>query len=68
MLAVDVLGPHAGFIIAAYLVTAAVVLSLIGWVVADQRIQRRRLAELESRGSPRRQPVTAPSRSAEELA
>jgi heme exporter protein D len=45
---------HAGFIVAAYLVTAAVLLGLIAWVVADGRAQKRRLADLEARGIRRR--------------
>jgi heme exporter protein D len=48
------LGPHAGFIIAAYAVATAVIGALIVWVVADHRAQRRTLAELEARGSSRR--------------
>ncbi len=46
--------PHAGFIIASYLVTAAVLIGLVGWIVLDGRLQRRRLAELEARGIRRR--------------
>ena len=45
---------HAGFIAAAYIATALVLLGLILWVVADGRAQRRRLAELEARGIKRR--------------
>jgi heme exporter protein D len=48
------MAPHAGFIIAAYLVTFAVVVGMIGWIVLDGRLQRRRLAELEARGVRRR--------------
>jgi heme exporter protein D len=48
------LGPHAGFIIAAYLVTAVVVLGLIVWVIADRRAQARALADLDARGVRRR--------------
>ncbi|HVG50083.1 MAG TPA: heme exporter protein CcmD [Xanthobacteraceae bacterium] len=44
------LGTYAGFILAAYAAALAVILLLIGWVVADYRAQRRALAELE-RGS-----------------
>jgi heme exporter protein D len=57
------LGPHAGFIVAAYLVTALVVLGLIVWVIADRRAQTRALADLDARGVRRRsepaQPRTA---------
>ena len=45
---------HAGFIIAAYLVTAAVLVVMVVWIVLDGRLQRRRLAELEARGVRRR--------------
>ena len=48
------LGPHAGFIIAAYLVAAAVLLALIAWVVLDHRAQRRQLEALDARGITRR--------------
>ena len=48
------LGPHAAFIIAAYLMAAIVVLALIAWVIADHDAQRRLLADLEARGVTRR--------------
>ena len=48
------LGPHAGFIIAAYAIAALVVIGLIGWVLADYATQRRLLADLEARGVTRR--------------
>jgi len=48
------LGPHAAFIIAAYAVALAVVISLIAWVLADHAAQRRLLADLEARGVSRR--------------
>jgi heme exporter protein D len=48
------LGPHAAFIIAAYAVTALVVIGLIAWVLSDYATQRRLLADLESRGVTRR--------------
>ena len=44
------LGPHAGFIVIAYAVAVAVVAALIVWVVADSRIQKRTLEDLEARG------------------
>jgi heme exporter protein D len=47
-------GTHEGFIAAAYLVTAIVLIGLGLWVVLDGRAQRRRLAELEARGVRRR--------------
>jgi heme exporter protein D len=48
------LGPHAGFIVAAYTAGVLVVLSLIGWIVADHRAQLRILADLEQQGVARR--------------
>ena len=48
------LGPHASFIVAAYAVAIAVVLTLIAWVIIDYRAQRRLLAELERRGITRK--------------
>jgi heme exporter protein D len=48
------LGPHAGFIIAAYALAALVVIGLIAWVLADYAAQRRLLADLEARGVTRR--------------
>ena len=50
----EAVGNHAGFILAAYLVTALVLVCLFLWVVADGRLQKRRLAELEARGIKRR--------------
>jgi heme exporter protein D len=48
------LGPHAAFIVAAYLIAALVVLGLIVWVAADRRAQARALADLDARGVRRR--------------
>jgi heme exporter protein D len=48
------LGPHAAFIIAAYAAALAVVIGLIGWVIADHAAQRRLLADLEASGVSRR--------------
>jgi heme exporter protein D len=45
---------QAGFVAAAYLVALAVIAGLIVWVVADGRLVRRRLADLEARGIRRR--------------
>ena len=47
------LGPHAGFIVAAYAV-AALVTALVFWAVADDRAQRRLIADLEAQGVTRR--------------
>jgi heme exporter protein D len=48
------LGPHAAFILAAYGVTFLAVAALAAYVVADDREQRRLLADLERRGIRRR--------------
>ena len=48
------LGPHASFIVAAYAVTFTVVAALIAATIADDRKQRRLLADLERRGITRR--------------
>jgi heme exporter protein D len=48
------LGPHAGFIIAAYVVAFAVLAILVGWIIADHRAQTRTLDDLEARGILRR--------------
>jgi heme exporter protein D len=48
------MGPHAGFILAAYAVTAIVLAGLALRAFFDHRAQTRALAELESRGSGRR--------------
>lgn len=48
------LGPHAGFILASYGVTVAVILGLIAWVLVDYRRQKALVADLEARGGGRR--------------
>jgi len=48
------LGPHASCIVIADALAALVFVLLIGWVLADHRALRRRLAELEARGVTRR--------------
>ena len=53
MLAMD-LGPHAGFILAAYAIALAVVAGLIAWIVLDHRAQMRILEDLERAGVSRR--------------
>jgi heme exporter protein D len=45
---------EAGFIVAAYAVTAFIVATLIAWVVLDYSAQRRILGDLEERGLTRR--------------
>jgi heme exporter protein D len=52
------LGPHAVFIIAAYAVTFAAVAALAYFIVADDRKQRRLIADLEARGIRRRSAST----------
>ena len=47
-------GAHAGFIVAAYAVTAVVLAAMVAWIIFDGRAQRRRLADLEARGIRRR--------------
>jgi heme exporter protein D len=48
------LGPHAGFILAAYAIALAIVAGLIAWVVLDHRAQLRVLDDLERAGVTRR--------------
>jgi heme exporter protein D len=48
------LGPHAGFILAAYAIALAVVAGLIAWIVLDHRAQLRILNDLERAGVSRR--------------
>lgn len=48
------LGEHWAFVVGAYGVTLVAVAAIIGWVVAEARRQRARLAELEARGIRRR--------------
>jgi heme exporter protein D len=55
------LGPHAGFIIGAYIVTALVVTLLILWIAADHVAQKRALADLERRGITRRSAEPRPA-------
>jgi heme exporter protein D len=55
------LGPHAGFIIIAYLMAIAVVGVLIAWVVGDYFAQRRALADLDRRGITRRSAEPRPA-------
>lgn len=53
LLGID-LGPHAGFIEAAYAVTALIIAALVLWVVLDRRRQQRLIADLEAQGIVRR--------------
>jgi heme exporter protein D len=48
------LGPHAAFIIIAYVVVCTIVVLLAAWVIADYRRQLRTLRQLEAEGVRRR--------------
>ncbi|GLS17565.1 hypothetical protein GCM10007874_05800 [Labrys miyagiensis] len=48
------LGTHWAFIVWAYAAALVVIVSLIVWVLADYRLQRKTLADLEARGLRRR--------------
>ena len=50
----DLLGPHAGFILAAYLAAAVILGGLAAAILLDRRAQKRALAALEERGAGRR--------------
>ena len=48
------LGPHGGFILAAYAAAALVIGALVLWVFSDYRGLTRAIAALEARGTKRR--------------
>ena len=48
------LGPHAVFIVWAYIGVVVAVAGLIGWTLYDARATDRKLADLEARGIRRR--------------
>ncbi|HME30885.1 MAG TPA: heme exporter protein CcmD [Pseudolabrys sp.] len=48
------LGPHADFIVAAYVVTIFVIAALVAWVMLDYSAQRRILGDLEEHRITRR--------------
>ena len=48
------LGPHAVFIVWAYIGVAVAMVSLVGWTVIDARRVERRAAALEAQGIRRR--------------
>ena len=48
------LGPHAAYIVGAYLGVIVLVAALVAWVVWDSRRVKARLADLEARGVRRR--------------
>jgi heme exporter protein D len=45
---------HTGFVLASYGTSIIVLVALVGWILLDQRAQRRALQELETRGVRRR--------------
>lgn len=48
------LGPHAAFIVTAYVAAIAIVAGLIGWIVVDRRRLRRILDDFDAQGISRR--------------
>lgn len=48
------LGPHAGFIVVAYVIALLIIAALIAWVSVDHRRQKQTLADLDARGITRR--------------
>jgi heme exporter protein D len=52
---------HVVFITAAYATTVIVIGALMAWIVLDHRAQRRKLAELETRGIRRRSTRSEPA-------
>lgn len=44
------LGPHAGFIIACYIITFAVMAAVIGWILIDRAQLNSALKDLEEQG------------------
>jgi heme exporter protein D len=48
------LGPHAAFIVTAYIAAIAIVAGLIGWIVLDRRRSSRILDDFDAQGISRR--------------
>ena len=48
------LGPHAAFIVTAYVAAIAIVAGLIGWIVLDRRRLSRILQDFDAQGISRR--------------
>ena len=48
------LGPHAAFIVTAYVAAIAIVAGLIGWIVLDRRQLSRILDDFDAQGISRR--------------
>jgi heme exporter protein D len=56
------LGPHAAFIVTAYVAAIAIVAGLIVWVIVDRRHLARALDELDARGIARRSQAASKER------
>lgn len=50
---------HDLYVTAAYAISAVGVLGLIGWILFEQRLRRRQMAELEEKGIRRRSDASA---------
>jgi heme exporter protein D len=48
------LGPHAFFIVTAYVAAGGIVAILIGWIAVEHRALKRTLADFDARGITRR--------------
>lgn len=51
---------HALFVAAAYGISAVAIVALLAWMLIDQRLRRREIAELERRGIRRRSAAKEP--------
>ena len=51
---ITTLGPHAAFIVTAYVAAIAIVAGLIGWIVLDRRRLSRILNDFDAQGISRR--------------
>lgn len=51
---IESLGPHSGFILAAYAASVIIVFAVLGWILADGVLLRRQMRDLEARGIRRR--------------
>lgn len=45
---------HLGYVLASYGISAFVLAAVIGWILVDQRVQKRAMTELEAQGIRRR--------------
>lgn len=48
------MGNHVGFVLASYGITFVVLAITVGWILIDQRLQKRELQRLEAQGLRRR--------------